>query len=239
MDLLVILKDMSGSTFIYAAIAGIVPSLIWIFFWLREDAEHPEPRTMLIYAFMGGVAAVLGAIFVERYISQVVVELYAKYSLWAAAEEILKFVAVALIALHGRYFDEPIDAMIYCIMGALGFAAVENALFALDPLTTGSILDSIATVNMRFIGATLVHTVSSALVGFSIGIAFYRGYATRIIASLIGLSLAIALHAGFNLSIINSTAAQMMTAFAWIWASVVILIVLFEEIKAVRPRLKY
>ncbi|MFA6315024.1 MAG: PrsW family glutamic-type intramembrane protease [Candidatus Paceibacterota bacterium] len=229
---------MSLGTLVYALIVGLIPSLIWILFWLRED-EHSEPKWLLIAAFMGGVVAVLGAVFAEKYIADIVSNQSLRYSLWAAAEEILKFVAVAVIALHTRFNDEPIDAMIYCIITALGFAAIENALFVMQPLESGSIATGLMTVNMRFIGATLVHIVSSALVGFALGYVFYRGIITKIFAVAIGLSLAIILHAMFNLSIINGTTGDTMKAFAWVWGAVVILIVLFEEIKAVQPKFKY
>lgn len=230
---------MSTSTFAFAIIAGLVPSLIWVFFWVREDTEHSEPRWLLGAAFMAGVIAVLAAIIAERYIALRVTDESLRYTLWAAIEEIFKFIAVTLVALHSKFDDEPIDAMIYCIMTALGFAAIENALFALQPISSGTIAISIVTANMRFIGATLVHTVSSALVGFALGYVFYKGYIAKIIAIIAGLSLAIILHASFNLSIINGTAADTMRTFAWVWAAVVILIVLFEEIKAVHPHLEY
>src|SRR5438445_451624 len=100
----------------YALLASIVPSFVWLAFWLREDSLHPEPRWLILLVFLAG------------------------------------------------------------------------------------------------------------------GIAF------KIISCLIGIAGAIALHAFFNLSIINADAADALKTFMWIWAAVVILIILFEEIKVVRPR---
>jgi hypothetical protein len=53
---------------------------------------------------------------------------------------------------------------------------------------------------------------------------------------LAGVAGAIAIHTGFNLSIINASASDTLKTFGWIWGAVVILIVLFEEVKAVKPR---
>jgi hypothetical protein len=89
---------------------------------------------------------------------------------------------------------------------------------------------------MRFIGATLVHVVSSAFIGFMIGYVFYHRWFAKMIAIFIGLAGAIALHATFNLSIINASSVDTLKAFGWIWGAVVILIILFEEVKAVRPK---
>jgi len=127
---------MSFSTLAYSLIAGLFPSLIWLWFWTREDSNS-EPRSLLIGLFLGGFLAVLGAIFAEQYIASLGLNSSLKYTLWAATEEIFKFVAVAVVALNSDYNDEPIDAMIYCIVTALGFAALENTLFLLTPLAGG------------------------------------------------------------------------------------------------------
>ncbi len=226
----------SGTTVIYAVIAGFVPSFIWLFFWLREDAQHSEPRSLLIATFVAGMLTVIAALVCEKYLSDLIADDTWRYISWAAVEETLKLIAVAIIALHGDYNKEPLNAMIYCTVVALGFAAVENTLFALGPISSGSIAESIVSGNLRFIGATLVHTVSSALIGFSLGYVFYRGYLAKFIALVFGLSAAIALHAAFNLSIISLSGTDTLRVFAWVWGAVVILIVMFEEIKAVRPR---
>jgi RsiW-degrading membrane proteinase PrsW (M82 family) len=120
---------------------------------------------------------------------------------------------------------------------ALGFAAVENTLFIMGPLSNGAVSQAIVTGNMRFIGATLVHVVSSSFVGFALGYAFYRGYLAKFIGVILGLAGAIALHAAFNLSIINASSTDTLKTFGWVWGAVVIIIILFEEIKAVHPQL--
>ena len=228
---------MSFTTIVYAFLASIIPAFIWLSFWLREDSAHPEPRWLIIASFIGGALAVIVAIFGEKYISDTVNDQNMRYTLWAAIEEIIKFAVVIAIALNTKYYDEPIDAMIYIITVALGFAAVENALFILGPLGNGEISQSIATGSMRFIGATLVHIVSSAIIGFFLGYAFYKNIVAKYIYAGIGLAVAIALHASFNLSIINSSASDVLKTFGWIWLAVIILIILFEEVKAVKPKM--
>ncbi len=226
---------MQVSTLIYSFLAGILPSFIWLWFWIREDA-NPEPRWLIFSTFLGGFLAVIAAIFAEKYIADLALESSLRYTLWASVEEIFKFIAVAVIALNSDYNDEPIDAMIYCIVVALGFAALENTFFLFQPIFGGEIAQSIVTGNMRFIGATLVHIVSSASIGFALGFVFYKGYFAKIIATTIGLVTAITLHSAFNLSIINGTTSDTLKAFGWVWGAVVILIILFEEIKVVKPQ---
>lgn len=224
------------SAIIYATLAGLIPSFIWLFFWTREDVAHPESRFILTLSFFGGMLAVGVAIISEKYVAEIFLDTNIRYIAWAAIEEIVKLAAVAVIALYSLQNDEPIDAMIYCITVALGFAALENAIFILGPLIDGEVIKSIVTGNMRFMGATLVHVVSSAMIGFALGWAFYRNIITKIISTLVGLLVAIALHSAFNIAIISGGTYNTLQVFAWIWGSVVILIVLFEEIKAVHPQ---
>ena len=226
---------MHASSFIYALVAGLLPSLIWLFFWLREDT-HSQPRSLIASLFLGGMIAVIISIFCEKFISIMVADPQMQYTLWAAVEEIGKCIVVAIIAFNASSNQEPLDVMIYCVTAALGFAALENTLFIMDPFSHGDIAQGIITSNMRFIGATLVHIVSSACVGFTYGYMYYRGVCAKIIAVLIGLAGAIAIHASFNLSILNADRADILKSFAWIWGAVVLLIILFEEVKAVHIR---
>ncbi len=221
---------------LYALFAGILPALLWLWFWLREDNLHPEPRSLVAASFIGGMIVVIVAAVLEKYIHDVVIDETFRYITWAAIEEICKFIAVAIIAFPSKNMDEPIDAMIYCITVALGFAALENTLFILSPLHSGDIAKGIVTGNMRFIGATLVHTVCSAMIGFMIGISFYKNTFIKTISLITGVILAIVLHAGFNLSIINETVTNTIKVFSLVWVAVVILIVLFEEIKGVNEK---
>ncbi|MFA6432221.1 MAG: PrsW family glutamic-type intramembrane protease [Candidatus Paceibacterota bacterium] len=225
---------MFNLNFVYALAAGIIPSLIWLFFWTREDHEQPEPRSLLAACFIGGMIAVIASIPIEQMIAGITSDPSHRYIFWAITEEVLKFIVVAIVALRTRSYDQPIDAMIYFITAALGFAALENALFILGPLSGGNIVGSLVTGNMRFIGATLVHVVSSALIGFGMGLSFYRGKLAKFAGWFVGLGAALSLHIFFNLAISNADSMDTLRTFGWIWGAVVVLIVLFEEVKVVR-----
>lgn len=220
----------------YALLAGLLPSLIWLWFWLREDNLHPEPKSIIAMSFIAGAISVIIAIIFEKFAQDMIVDETHRYIVWAAIEEIVKFGAVALVAFHANILDEPIDGMIYCITVALGFAALENAFFIFSPLHAGQISTSIVTGNLRFIGATLVHVVSSASIGFMVGLTYYRGIFPKTVGIILGIILAITLHASFNLAIIYGTAMTTLKVFGWVWCAVVILIILFEEVKAVHPK---
>jgi protease PrsW len=226
------------STLLYATLAGVIPSLVWLFFWTREDITHPESRMILTLSFFGGMVAVIGAIVGEKYVAELFSDTQSRYIAWAAIEEILKLATVVIIAIFSSQNDEPIDAMIYCITVALGFAALENTLFITTPFLDGNVIQGVVMGNMRFMGSTLVHVVSSALIGFALGWTFYRGYIAKTLALIIGLGLAITFHSAFNLSIIAGGATNTLRTFAWVWVGVIILIMLFEEVKVVHRKLR-
>lgn len=231
-----IIYPMNSTQLIYAIVSGVLPSLLWLWFWLKEDNLHPEPKSLLTGCFIGGAVAVAMVIPFQMATMEIADESL-RYMVWAGIEEILKFGTAFFIALRAHDMDEPIDAMIYMITVALGFAAAENILFILGPLSEGDIARTIVTGNLRFVGATLVHVVSSAMIGLTIGLAFYKEVSTKILFAIIGVILSIVLHTSFNLAIINATALSTLKVFGWVWCGVVVLIILFEEVKAVKPRL--
>ena len=150
---------------------------------------------------------------------------------WAVIEEIAKFLAAYLVALHTRAFDEPLDAVVYMVTAALGFSAAENILFLLGPLQQGDIAQTILTGDLRFIGATLLHTLSSATVGIALAVSFYRPASVRRMYALLGVVLAIALHTAFNFFILGSGSSATFWIFFCIWFGIVGILLALERIK--------
>ena len=232
---------MNFESIAYALLLGVLPALLWLWFWVQEDNLHPEPRSILILTFVAGALTVIATIFIEQFISILFsgdALITTRYVLWAATEEISKLVTVIIIAMGSREMDEPIDAMIYCITAALGFAALENSLYIFTHLSNGDMTAGLISSNVRFMGATLLHVVSSASVGFMIGLAMYQNAFVRTVSLLTGVILATTLHTSFNLSIIGvKSDTEVLKIFGWVWGAIIILLILFEEIKIVKPKI--
>lgn len=111
-------------------------------------------------------------------------------------EETLKYAVVRFRVLKNSAFDEPLDTMLYMIIGALGFAAVENLLLVFQsPLPAfGQMLSFMA---MRFISATFVHALASGILGFWLASAI-KEPAKKYRMLCKGFSLAIFFHIGYN-----------------------------------------
>jgi RsiW-degrading membrane proteinase PrsW (M82 family) len=224
-----------GQALIYAFLGGILPALFWLWFWNKEDKAHPEPKLRIIVTFIGGMIAVIAAYPLQRLAHEYFggVNISTIFS-WAVIEEFLKYFMVAIVALHSADFDEPMDAMVYMITAALGFAALENTLFILNPLLAGESIQSFMTGNERFIGASLLHVVASGFIGFCVGLQFYASKIKRMIWRIAGISSAIALHAVFNLFIIYENGQNTLLVFSVLWIFVLALFFLFERIKRVK-----
>jgi len=218
-------------TITLAAIGGILPAVLWLLFWLREDKKRPEPRGLIIATFLLGMVAVVVTLPLELFTSRLIGEGLLLLLVWALIEEGLKFFAAGWGGLRTRAYDEPIDGLIYLITAALGFAALENAFFLFAPIQEGEVLISVITGNVRFIGATLLHTVTSAIVGISVALCFGKPWIDKIIYTGIGLVTAVVLHALFNYFILSSDSTGMFIVFSVVWVGVVGLIIVFEKFK--------
>lgn len=227
-------------TLLFALLGGLCPALIWLSFWLQEDI-HPEPKRMIMLTFLAGTIAVPIAFFAEKIIFSILGNGFTVVVLWASIEEMLKYGAAFVIAFHAismdknKYIDEPVDPLIYMITAALGFAALENALFLINPLLGGDTLSGILTGNLRFIGASLLHVLASGTVGLALGLSFYKSHVVKRVYWGVGITLAVALHVLFNFSIILYKGENIFFIFGVLWILVGALLLLFEKIKRIKP----
>jgi len=220
-------------TLLFAILGGFLPAVLWLLFWLREDRRCPEPRGLLLFAFVTGMLVVPLVIFPQKFVAGFFSGTLL-FVVWAALEEIFKFAIAYFLILRRKAVNEPIDAMIYLITVALGFAAVENVLFLFHPFSTGDFIGALLTGNLRFFGATLVHVLSSATIGALLAFAYYKSKVRKEVYGFIGLILAIVLHGLFNFLIIESSGENIFIVFFGVWIGIIILLLLFERVKRIR-----
>jgi len=229
---------MSEASSIIAALAGgLFPALAWLWFWNREDS-HPEPKRLIALAFIAGMLTVMVVIPIQKFVAGFIVTQTMLYTSWSIIEEVMKYVAARVAVLWRHEDDEPIDPVIYMIAVALGFAALENTLFLMSPLSGSTPLETIMTGNLRFVGATLLHVVSSAVVGLSLAFSFYMPHRVHGWYVLCGVILASALHSGFNFLILNSPENNLFRTFAYVWVGVIVVLAVVEYAKRIHPRLR-
>jgi RsiW-degrading membrane proteinase PrsW (M82 family) len=228
---------MAIETIIYALLGGVLPALVWLAFWLREDYRHPEPRGLILRTFLYGAGVVVLVLPFQKMIDVFLPGMtLAAIFLWVVLEELFKFGAAYAGGLRSVEDNEPVDPIIYMITAALGFVALENALFLFGTLVGRDIVGSVITGNLRFIGASLLHVVSSSIVGVSLAFSFYKSMRIHVMLTIIALAVAVAFHTGFNLSIVHWGNSGAMLAFGLVWIGVILLLLAFEKTKTIRRK---
>lgn len=194
---------------------GITASVTWLLQFLRLD-KLPEPAKMILKIFFIGMIITV-PVFVAEFISAYVITkmpipfLFSSILYWflaiALIEESFKYLVVRVKTLKHPEFDEPVDAMIYMVVAALGFAALENILYLLPPagiiLSLNEAFARTAVISFfRFIGATFLHALCSALVGYFLAISISRAKRGSGLI-ILGLLSAVLLHGLYNFSIME------------------------------------
>lgn len=261
----------SPLTILLAFVIGVLPALLWLWFWLHEDSLHPEPRRVIVITFIIGMIATLPALFMEGAVCSLmnahkgVIGQFLATNLsfiqgegvnieclnnsisgtlalmtiviWVVIEELIKFGAIYFSVLHRKENNEPIDSLIYLITGALGFAAAENTLYVLGALgTNSSAMHGILLGNFRFLGATLLHTVSTGAIGLALALSYFKPKLIRIEATVIGIIIAVVLHTLFNLFILNGSEGNFLITFGGVWLASIILLLFFEKVKEIHQK---
>lgn len=208
-------------------IIAFLPSLIWLALFLREDV-HPEPNRLVRRAFAAGMIVTIPTLALQAFFYCLIPREHgsflssipapcssspfltlpegAREALFlfigiALVEEFMKYMAVRLTILRDSNFDEPIDALLYLVIAALGFAAVENALTVSNAeiqsvglFGPGGVL---TVLGARSLSATLLHTLTSGIVGFALARSFFTSRPPHFVVAL-GLLVAAAIHAAYN-----------------------------------------
>lgn len=178
------------------------PAFIWLAFFLKED-EHPEPTKLLIKTFSMGMLASIPALTFQMLAQKLFSDSATAYAstlfLFAASEEIFKFLSAYVVVNNNPDFDEPVDGMIYMVVAGLGFATVEN-IFVVGSLVglsgLGGLVDAGQALFLRLVGATLLHTLASALIGYYWSKGVVKNNKWYFI--IIGLVIALLVHGAFN-----------------------------------------
>ncbi len=224
---------------IIALVCGLLPGFAWLVFYLGEET-HAEPKRLIAFTFVAGMAFGFFTVALENIFTgwttgnvslQTLSFLPLLGSLFGLAviEEVMKFAAAHFAINRNPNFSEPVDAMIYMIVAALGFATLEN-IGAVSGIAPSAELIPVVlqTVSLRFVGATLLHTLTSGTVGYYWARGIVKGKTGRYLT--FGLALAAILHTTFNYLILTYGGAVYSVVFLIIIGFFVLND--FEKIKA-------
>ncbi|MDD5433298.1 MAG: PrsW family glutamic-type intramembrane protease [Candidatus Pacebacteria bacterium] len=184
--------------------AGFLPSFIWLLFYLRKDS-HPESNSMVLRIFFLGALSGVAAIFLERWLqdswgilgfSVIALPVFLTSGL---VEEVVKLMGVKIGLWKTSEPDEPIDWVLFMIISALGFAALENILVLSNQVSISSI-EAIEVMLWRFLSATFLHALCSGAIGYFLVLSTCYNKKIYLWLGVLGVAC---LHGFYNWSIIK------------------------------------
>ncbi len=222
------------SSFWQTALVTIIPGLIWLWFFYRQDAYEPEPKHLLLFFFGLGMLAVLPALLLESpwqpYLqSSLRSENLLRLALMSfvvvgIVEEGAKFAVLYFVLLHLAEFDEPLDGIIYGVTVGLGFATLENILFALGMGPTVGFI--------RAILPPLAHASFSGWLGYFLSLAKYKSKKKLI---WLGFLLAVLLHGGYDLPLLHGVRLAGLLSILLVGAAMFLLLRKMHELESISP----
>ncbi|MEW5981431.1 MAG: PrsW family intramembrane metalloprotease [Acidobacteriota bacterium] len=187
--------------FTAAALAAALPLPLYLAAALWIDRFEPEPRGLLVLAFLWGTSVAILVSGVLNGIADSTIGEAASTMVGApVSEEVLK--SVVLIYLFARRrdeFDGVVDGVVYAALVGLGFAFVENIDYYGRALQTEGTQGLAVTVTLRGVISPYSHPLFTGMTGIGLGLARQtsRGW-VRWAAPVAGLAAAILLHALWN-----------------------------------------
>ncbi len=207
-----LIAGLGGDAFSLGGVMALVPLTI-VFLGARWiDRWEPEPRLAILFAFLwGAAAAVVVALAVGAGIDSFVTArggLGSSYDFFGAViqapivEEGAKGLGLLVIFFVARrFFDGPVDGIVYAAWVAGGFAFTENILyFGGQLLNTGGVDNGVFELFLiRGLMSPFAHVMFTACTGVALGFAARRSTAIGAIGYwLLGLIPALLLHALWN-----------------------------------------
>ncbi len=169
----------------FGALLALIPLAVVLFGVRWIDRWEPEPRGLLIFAFLWGAGmSVAAALIVGFSIASAIPVDAAQSAAFDFAssvvvapivEETAKGLGVLLIFLIARRaFDGPVDGIVYAAVVAGGFAFTENIeYFAIELSDPAGSISSVFFI--RGILSPFAHVMFTAMTGLFIGLAAQRG----------------------------------------------------------------
>lgn len=183
-------------------ILATLPGLLLSYAIFRVDKYEREPLVPLLVCFALGAVVTFPALEIEKWAFHQlkpyekgfgVITLTAFVAV-ALNEEFFKFIVLRLFAFPRRFFNEPLDGIVYSVMIAMGFATMENISFASR--------FGLETVLLRAFTAVPAHLVFGIVAGYYSGLAkFDPGQRSRLLWQ--GFGMAFLLHGIYDFLILQ------------------------------------
>ncbi len=193
-----------GLVVLISALPGILIALgIWALDRKREDSRN------IVGLFFLGMAITIPAYAAQELstmagfgdTTSIAKTLLYAFVIIAFTEEIFKYIAMRFYLMPKAYFDEKMDGIVFCVIMAMGFATLENALYAADL--------GLETVLVRIFTSVPAHGVFGAIMGYFISRAKFDA-ANKQRHIILAFVIPFVLHGLFDFFILQEYSEDMM-----------------------------
>ncbi|MDB5053789.1 MAG: prsW [Bacilli bacterium] len=155
--------------------AAIAPGISLLCYFYLKDKYESEPISMVARLFIFGVILVFPTMVLQRALVLGFGENPFAFSFLFSAgmEECLKFFIIYYVIYKHVYFDEPYDGIVYAVALSLGFATMENVIYALLDFSTFSHL------LFRAFLPVSAHALFGVIMGYQMGKAKFNPLAEK------------------------------------------------------------
>ncbi|MEM9824308.1 MAG: PrsW family glutamic-type intramembrane protease, partial [Bacteroidota bacterium] len=181
---------------------AIAPGLLICYVIYHIDKFDKESHWQLILCFILGMVITFPAMKLEEFGESFGLEesgelgplILLSYGVVGFSEEFVKFLVLMIYAYTRKEFNEALDGIVYAVMIGMGFATLENIIYANR--------FGMETTLVRAITAVPAHAVFAVTMGYYVGLAkFDKTRRFRLIA--VGLLLAIFIHGTYDFFILQ------------------------------------
>ncbi|MEF2964380.1 glutamic-type intramembrane protease PrsW [Paenibacillus sp. M1] len=162
--------------FFSIATAAVAPGIALLTYFYLKDKYDTEPLHIVIKVFLLGFLIVLPVMIIQRGLTLWLGDgpWVSAFAISAGVEEALKWFVLFHMIYNHTEFDEPYDGILYAAAISLGFATVENVIFALASHA------SIGTMIVRALLPVSGHAMFGVMMGYYLGRAkFSTGKGSR------------------------------------------------------------
>ena len=205
-------------------LAALLPPLVLLVVMYKEDKVEKEPPRLLAIVFILGALCAFPAIILETLGSNILnsvlggapVYLYNFFMFFFVvgfSEEICKYFAARIPTWRSPEFNYTFDAILYCAVAALGFAAFENVGYVLG-------MGGMPVAIMRAVTAIPGHCIFGIYMGYYYGMAKFwalRGQKQRCLrAKILAIVMPMCIHGFYDYAASANSDTWVMIFFAFI-----------------------
>ncbi len=150
--------------------AAIAPGGVIVYWFYRQDQDHPEPKRLLLRVFVLGILSTIPLLCLDYLVTnsmwylgmpEMLRFIFVSYVMAGFFEEWFKLIIVKKAVYDHDRFDEIMDGIIYTVTASMGFACMENVIYV-----TGH---SWQTAVARGLTAVPLHAFCSGVMGYYLG----------------------------------------------------------------------